>query len=552
MPQQPGEVSLLTLFADIHYHISPPTAKPSHHRFDRSSYVYLYHDALNRRGRLEVANHPGTQDQDALTGYLDSATIEYSHKHPNLFTITVDGRRGANGAASPSPQQDTSQWHLPAHDLRNETKYMYRLHTLDLYFWTADDASLFLDSLQRVLQDHQLKISDAPAAAAGTPEHRDSMSPVVQKLENAAISNHYKSSTRSNSVSTSQSFSGPPSNMTPVSPPSSPPVELPGSGYAPMAYNPAAPAAPEPIAHREKTPPPPDAESGTGLATVAVSEQGVPNVIPGQYAGGMPQQHQQPYMPGPPQRQPTMPPPPPMNGTPAPGLQRASTSFSGPPPQSQTPSYTQSFAPPPPQQLQDPNAHLYAQQQPTPQPGLQRQNTMPTAFSGPPQQQYMAQSTPPHGQPQNQYANYTPNPVVSPLSSPTTPGLLQQPGQPQQSYNPIPSPSLYNPTQPSVAPVGGYGQHDYQTPQQQQFQPQLQQQQQQSPQQYQQAQQGQDYSVHQQLYRPTEQEWGRKHGEPVPQQAQAGPGQQPGKSEERVQKIEKGVGRFLRKLDKKF
>ena len=42
--------------------------------------------------------------------------------------------------------------------------------------------------------------------------------------------------------------------------------------FAPMAYNPAAPPAPEPIAHREKTPPPPDAADGTGLAAAAAAD----------------------------------------------------------------------------------------------------------------------------------------------------------------------------------------------------------------------------------------------------------------------------------------
>ena len=39
--------------------------------------------------------------------------------------------------------------------------------------------------------------------------------------------------------------------------------------FTPMAYNPAAPAAPEPIAPREDTPPPDDGAGGTGLAAAA-------------------------------------------------------------------------------------------------------------------------------------------------------------------------------------------------------------------------------------------------------------------------------------------
>ena len=87
MPPLPGEVILCTLyalhgflvrsqadaddpcsFADVHYYFSHPAAKPPHHRFDRRSYVYLYHDALNHRGRMEIANYAGTPEQDAFMG----------------------------------------------------------------------------------------------------------------------------------------------------------------------------------------------------------------------------------------------------------------------------------------------------------------------------------------------------------------------------------------------------------------------------------------------------------------------------------------------------
>jgi hypothetical protein len=36
------------------------------------------------------------------------------------------------------------------------------------------------------------------------------------------------------------------------------------------------------------------------------------------------------------------------------------------------------------------------------------------------------------------------------------------------------------------------------------------------------------------------------------QQAQAGPGQQAGKMDHRMEKLEKGFGRFLKKIDQKF
>ncbi|KAJ9643956.1 hypothetical protein H2199_003822 [Coniosporium tulheliwenetii] len=260
MPQLMGEVPLLTLFADVHYYFSPPTARPLHHRFDKTSYVYLYHHPGQGRGRLEIANNAGTAEQDAFMGYLDTVQVDRSYKHPNLFTITVDGRGVANGHSSPSPQQDMSQWYLPTYDLRSEAKYMYRLHSIDLYFWTTDDADKFLEALKRVVPEDQIRLRDKSSSQY---EHRDTMSPVVQKLEQVAISKPYQG--RTASVSTTKSYQGPPTaaSTSSISATSPPPTEAPPH-YAPMAYNPAAPAAPEPIAHREKTPPPPTRKVAPG------------------------------------------------------------------------------------------------------------------------------------------------------------------------------------------------------------------------------------------------------------------------------------------------
>lgn len=55
-------------YADVHYFYGPPTAKPPHHRFDKSSYVYLYENISRRRARLEIANNAGTPDQDSFDG----------------------------------------------------------------------------------------------------------------------------------------------------------------------------------------------------------------------------------------------------------------------------------------------------------------------------------------------------------------------------------------------------------------------------------------------------------------------------------------------------
>ncbi|KAF2007216.1 hypothetical protein P154DRAFT_453882 [Amniculicola lignicola CBS 123094] len=483
MPPQQGEVSLATLFADIHYYLGPPTSKPPHHRFDKGSYVYVYHSPMQQKGRIEIANYAGTPDQDAFSGYLDTVKIQQTYKHPCMFTITVDSFRSQGGSGAPSPQQDMSQWHLPAHDLRNEGKYLYRLHTLDIYFWTPEDATMFLDSMKRVVQPHQLEITANPSPLHA--EHKtDVMNPLVAKLEKAAVSH----TSRSPSISTTQSFPGPPTAPAPTASPAA------SGNYAPIAYNPAAPAAPEPIAHREKTPPPPDAADGTGLGTAAANDHAPQYASPFQ-ATFAPQSTAGPYMPGPPSRTQTF------SGPPTPGIQRTNTAGTLPPPPAQSPpqgqAYPQQFAPPPsapPPGQYDANG--------TPTPGLQRHSTMPV----------------------QQYANQPPTPGYAPLQSPGMPGTpghaaMASPGYAPQNYQPLASP-----------PPGGYSTFQYGSTSQQNppdpYNPQQQQQQ-------------------QQTYRPTEQESTVNHNEPAPPPRNSNIGK-------KAEKVEKGVGRFLKKLDKKF
>lgn len=459
---------------------------------------------MQQRGRIEIANHAGTPLQDAFAGSeshlgcivpletnlgqrvdLDDVRIEQTYKHPCLFTITIDAFRSRGGSAASSPQQDMSQWHLPAPDPRNDGKYMYRLHTVDLYFWTPEDGSLFLDSLRRVTQPQQLSIVSDPTPAHA--EHKtDMMNPVVAKLEKAAISH----SSRSPSISTTQSFPGPPTAPAPTS---SPPVDS-STNYAPMAYNPAAPAAPEPIAHREKTPPPPDAADGTGLTTAALNDQHAQQYGHPLQSSFSPQSTAgQPYMPGPPSRAQAF------SGPPTPGIQRTSTTGSLPPPPPQSPpqtqAYPQSFAPPP----TAPPTSQYDQNGPS-HPGIQRHSTMPVP----------------------QYANYPTSPGFPPVQSPGlppgTPGHVASPGYAPQSYKPLASPGM---------PPGGYAQYQYGSTAQQ-------------------AQGADPYAMHQQVYRPTEDEAAvAVHGHEPPQQRNSNIGK-------RAEKVEKGVGRFLKKLDKKF
>lgn len=63
-----GSTAHACRFGDIHYLYGPPDAKPRHHRFDKGSYVYLFENASERRCRIEIANHAGTEDQDAFFG----------------------------------------------------------------------------------------------------------------------------------------------------------------------------------------------------------------------------------------------------------------------------------------------------------------------------------------------------------------------------------------------------------------------------------------------------------------------------------------------------
>lgn len=425
---------------------------------------------------------------------------------------------------------------------------------------------MFLDSLKRCLQPQQIRTLDGSSVHA---EHRDSMSPVVQQLEKAAITTpgyvH-----RNDSVSTAQSSTAPRSNHTPVSPVTTSPApagraaaEVP-AGFAPMAYNPAAPGAPEPIAHREKTPPPADAVGGTGLNQAAVHEHGAGGFAPHpgtlQHQGSFTPQQQPPYFSGPPQQ--SLPGPP--------QVQRANTSgsFPPPPPQQQspyptsvgtpgsqqqtTPQYAQSFSPPPSQQHQDPNAHLYAQQQ---QPGIQRQSTLPTQY----QQQYaqgqtpqpQAASPPAHQQsfspqPTQQFAQYHPSLVQQAQASPgfqtppaTAPPTYQigQPAAPGYGQ-PLASPGFppgVPPAPQQQGPIGGYSGYNYQQATGQQP--------------------SEAYAIHQQVYRPTESEAAHNQsGQKLQagQPAQAGEPAQPGNMHQRLDKYEKGVSKFFKRLDKKF
>lgn len=435
MAARPGEELVANIFADVHYFLGPPSTKPSHNRFDKGSYVYIFEHAAERKARVEIANHAGTPDQDAFNGSLSNSCIEYSYKHTNLITLTVDFVLGGDSCASPNSRE----WRLPAFDERNETKYLYKLHTIDLYFWSQEDALLFLNSVRRVLPYNQVMVRHEPLHS---PAHTGDMSPIVQKLESVAITDPSYQHGQTRDSRGAVSFPGPPSTAPPKSSQQNP------EAFAPMAYNPAAPPAPEPIAHREKTPPLEDGIANP-LAVAVASDHGVP-----EYRQSLPQPMGQAgsYFPGPPQSAGVQSPY--QQPLPSAGLQSPYQAVQA-----------GSFPPPPPSGNAGSN-------QPPSYPPQVSQESISNTKSAP-----------------SKYSNYGPPGVSTPMQSP---------------------------------PPGGYSTYSYaQTPQQP----------------------TQDYSIHQQVYRPTETEAAARFQPPK---------EPKGKLEVKADRAEKRVTGFLKKMEKKY
>ncbi|KAJ2894745.1 uncharacterized protein MKZ38_007251 [Zalerion maritima] len=449
MAVRPGEENVATLFGDIHYFYSDPAASPPHHRFDKGSYVYLFENANERRARIEIANQPGTDNQDAFDGFLDSTRINYSYKHSCMVNIAI-GR-----------VQGVEEWHLPTYDPRNENKYHYKLQSLDMYFWAQRDALQFVNAVRRVLPPHQVDVQDEPPPP---PHHSSDMSPVVQKLEKAAIAGPPPGAPPATQAPATTSAGGHPV----FAPPPISAVAVTGeeaqASYAPMAYNPAAPAAPESVKPREKTPPPDD--DGVNPLHQALVQDTVmsPSFAPhvyGLHPGSLP---------GPP---------------------------SQPPPGVSSPGF-------PPQGLQSPGFAPagYGTQAPV-HPGLARAATMP------------GQGALPSPGLSSPYGN----------NFPGSPGIPPPPAQPQPTH--ATPPAVTSPGLPP--PPGGFAQYSYanarSTPS------------------------GSEYAVHQQAYKPTQEE--------LMNSEIAGNGPQTTtmknrKLEENAGRLERGVTGMLKKFEKKF
>ncbi|KAI9831124.1 MAG: hypothetical protein M1819_005212 [Sarea resinae] len=516
MAKYPEEELLMTLYADVHYYFSNPTSRPVHHRFDRESYVYLHRHTSQGTGRLEIANNVGTSEQDAFFGFLDTVHLEYSYKHPTLVTLTIDGRdSGHEHASTPPPPESEHAWFLPAPDRHGQGRYMFKIRVIDIYFWTAESATEFVEAAKEILTPEQIRLLHAPAAPSHS-QHQHNMSPVVRKLEEAAVSDRYppEGARGDNGSAAVPSFAPPPQSIAATSD-ERPASERSPVNYTPIAYNPAAPAAPEPIQYREKTPPPVDAEAGTGLAAAALGEQlqqtqqppfqpQTQFAPPPTFGPPQPQQSQQYYSTVP--QQASQPYQVPQQSTQPCGGQFAQTPLTpsfAPPPQSPAPAYgapyiTPSFAAPP--QTASAGAHSYGHG------SSGSQSSLPYAspYSQPPPQQQQ-NYFPPQASQHHQRASATSLASASPASSFTSPGLAHRAStqSPQQIQN-----------QAAGAAAD-------------------------------------PYDVHSQMYVPTDDELRGHHKSKRSAAPGAGPGQAPGKLEQKADKVEKGVNRFLKMLEKR-
>lgn len=426
---------------------------------------------------------------------LDHVHLQNSAVFPTRCMVTVDGFNAGQVESSP-PGADPYEWRLAS----KEANGLLRLHALDIYFWSLDDANQFMDLVVTILRPEQIGL------VRPVPTESDQvLDPIVQQLETVAITDpgyqngqtlDSKPEPASNliqnppNLADTVSFPPPPPGGPPISSQSTPtttgtPSEehKESANVAPLPYNPAAPVAPELIKHREKTPPPPDAETGTGLAAAVAADYGVPYTQPQSLGEGHAPTSSQTsvYSPA------TMP----TSFAPSPASvdlthsRSVSSSTSTGPPRTAyssgssvvtspgayslatagTPmlSSQMAFAPP----LQDPNVHL-------------------------------------HGQQQYAYVSQAPEPRL----------LRQQ----------------------TAPPLDGYSSSSYQQHLVHHHNP---------------SGSGNEYDIHSQVYRPTEVE-AQSHYQKYAEKAIKNPGQRARKLEESAARVENSVNKFLKRLERRI
>ena len=476
---------------------------------------------------------PGdTQLKMRMVAAMESTIVHQSHKHPTLCTVEVDGYGSHPEGTPSSAQQPEHHWRLPNTDPRSEGKYLFRLHTLDIYFWTAEDANTFVAFARKKLETNQLDVVDISPTPAS---HDQAMSPVVQNLENVAIQDpaYHNGQTRNSSTFSAGVKS--PANVdmfkdgtrpntekaqipTPFQPQDKR-KEQTSTMFQPLAYNPAAPPAPEPNQHREKTPPPVDAEVGTGLAAAALRDHS--QSAPSQSSMSRPPygHPQSPGMFGPQQAQ---------SHTPSFASPHPSAGYANSQPSvGHRTSSVSSFPPPPPPQSGRNSVSPYtpvpsfaAPPHSPPHSALVNSQQIGSSFNAPSQDSmapfYGQGSAPPQ------------SPATEILGDSYVAGVRQ----PLQHLHP----QYADYTPPGhEPPVGGYS--NYQYSQQQQAQPQQHH--------HHRHNEGNEYDIHSQVYRPTEEE---AHGHKPSK-----PSKQPqGRLEQSAEHVDKKVNRFFKKLEKKI
>ncbi|KAI5304274.1 hypothetical protein KEM56_006672 [Ascosphaera pollenicola] len=181
MPQLPGEDSLATVAADIHYYFaSPDHLVPATSRFEKGSYVYLLYNRKSRATRIEIANALGTPDHDYFTASLRSSYLESKLEFPTRCTINVCPDAPADDD-TPQQRPCTQEWLLSTGAVQEHSPSL-RLRSLDLYFWTIDYAMEFYTASKRVL--HPLQINFEPLDAQ---IKEDSKRQTVEKLEEIVV-----------------------------------------------------------------------------------------------------------------------------------------------------------------------------------------------------------------------------------------------------------------------------------------------------------------------------------------------------------------------------
>ena len=460
-----------------------------------------------------------------------------------------------------SGQPDTFEWSLFSYDKHNEKQHQYRLHTVDLYLWTASDANMFLDALQKVLKDHQLHVTDFSGKPTSHASQDTPPSTIAQKLEQMAIGNPQaarhsgitavqaqgttenqqlqhsanSSTTQLPKANGSENVTGEPAVTSAVD----------NKDYTPLAYNPAAPAAPEPIKHREKTPPPSDIGPADGFIAPGDHSQNFQSGIVGRRpvatVSPVPSHayssdshsfvttgaYQQPYVPSTSASHHSIPssgfaPPPsvsPIGSQSGQGYQSPIATGAPRPPMGHSTSVTNPQNPGAPHPYSHPSFTSHAQGSITPSSNYAPQQPHPPP---PPQQQ---QPFPGAQLPYQQH------PPLSPQSS-----VHLQQSNSSQPYNPY----LQAGSAPSFQPPpGGYVSGPYDPQQQQQQQHQY----------GQQAQLQNPYDQQQSQY--YQQAPGQAPGASSANAGSFGTGPKSGRFEKNAQMLEKGVNRFLKKLDKK-